>query len=86
MFIQDNLQKLKVSIDTNFPNTRFFFMFIGVLAAVPALYAIGALTSLWRSDLTLDLLFFALLVITGVSAGIMLFINKSYIRTPPSIN
>lgn len=88
MFIRDNLQKLKVISETDFPNTKFLFMFFGVVTGLPVLYVIDEQTpvNLWQSSIGWELLVILLLVMISASIGLMMFRSKSDKRTPPSIS
>ncbi|MDX2030447.1 MAG: hypothetical protein SF339_07250 [Blastocatellia bacterium] len=86
MFVQDNLQAAKVVIDTNFPNTKFFIMFIGVVMGPFLLFAIGGHASGgdWQTDLMWAVPAMALLAISA-GVGLMLFKRHSLAEVPPSI-
>ena len=86
MFVQDNLQNAEVVPDTNFPNTKFFLMVIGVVIGPFALFAIGggAPGAFWRADMVWTLPGMALLLISA-GVGWMMFKRHSYTETPLSI-
>ncbi len=79
MFIQDNLQKLKVFSEEDFSKTKFLTMFIGVVIAPMILFVIGGRSSetLWQSSLIWTLLFIGMLPTVSVAIGLMKFNNES---------
>lgn len=87
MFVQDNLQNVRVVSDVNFPSTKLLLMLTGVVIAPFVLLAIGGRTpnSLWQSGLVWTSLVIALLLLVSVYAGLTMFKSPSYARTPPSI-
>lgn len=88
MFIQDNLQKLKEVFDSNFPQTKFFTMFVGAVIAPFVLLAIGgrAPGAVWQLGFVWTLLAIVLLILVSSGIGLVMFNSNSYLKVPPSIN
>jgi len=87
MFIQDNLQKLKVFSEEDFSKTKFLVMFIGVVITPLALFAIGGRLpdTIWQSGLVWTLFAMGLLPLVSVAAGLTMYRSSYCERRPPSI-
>ena len=87
MFIQDNLQKLKVFSEEDFSNTKFLVMFIGVVIAPLALFAIGGQlpNTIWQSGLAWTLFAIGLLPLVSIATRLTMYRSSYYERRPPSI-
>ena len=88
MFVQDNLEKLKVFSGERFPNPKFLLMFIGVVICPSVLLAVGGRTpdTLWQFGLAWSLLTFATTLLISIGSGLMIFRSKAYAGNSPSIN
>ncbi len=87
MFVRDNLQKHEVTTDFHFPNPKFLLMFIGALISPFALFLIDGQTqfTFWQVGSVWSVLAIGFLLLLSAGIGLMMFKNKSYTQTSPSI-
>lgn len=88
MFVQDSLRKFKEVFDANFPNTKFFTMFIGAIIASFCLLAIGSrgTDASEKADFAWILLATGLQIGIGTGIGFRMFTKgRIFLSAPPSI-
>lgn len=88
MFVQDDLQNREIVPDLNFPSTKVFTMFIGLVLVPLALVAISGrnLSTLWQASTAWPLLTFMLLFLISAGTGLLMFRSKAPVRMLRSIN